>query len=427
MALILEILIFATAALSWRWCSLAVPAVFLAYGAGVLAGHPWVTSVVLVIVFLVVSFRWVSNIPINGLSGLDWALLAFGFYISLNGFFRSNLYLYSSTLSITLISYFLFGFVFFVGARVGGLASLRPVCLGMVLLGGVYSLGASLAGVAEASDQAQLRVLIGDGSAVGMALPLPYVIISSLFVIFYSGGFFPNIWIRYGRLIALLCLCFALYFSVLNGTRSIFLAVAGGAVGWFAIMLLCNRISLRFYFLILAASFLVVVMWGLVEGLAADLPSLNRLINFDAYGSAEDASSEERYFRFSSAIQLFSENIFFGIGTSAYNTYTGLGYPHNIILEVACEGGVFGLLFFGFVVVSAMRSMLYLVRSIRHPFLNCSITDLDTRIVLCAYVAALLFAALAQQVVSYSLGNAKGMYLLFVLAGLQSAIRFRIQ
>lgn len=63
----------------------------------------------------------------------------------------------------------------------------------------------------------------------------------------------------------------------------------------------------------------------------------------------EEDDSSRRFFLYSQALQLYFSNIktiFFGAGINSFYAYAGMGYPHNIILELLSEYGIVGTILF---------------------------------------------------------------------------------
>lgn len=71
--------------------------------------------------------------------------------------------------------------------------------------------------------------------------------------------------------------------------------------------------------------------------------------NIEAYrllAIAQGLSTYERLERYKAAITLFVQRPLLGSGTDGYDQNTGLGYPHNIFLEIVSENGLLGLFVF---------------------------------------------------------------------------------
>jgi len=70
-------------------------------------------------------------------------------------------------------------------------------------------------------------------------------------------------------------------------------------------------------------------------------------------------STQQRLEKFRAAITLFAQRPVLGGGTDGFAQRTGLGYPHNIFLEIASEMGLIGLIvfmcFLGSIVWSGLR------------------------------------------------------------------------
>ncbi|MEW6506314.1 MAG: O-antigen ligase family protein [Bacteroidota bacterium] len=82
-------------------------------------------------------------------------------------------------------------------------------------------------------------------------------------------------------------------------------------------------------------------------------------------GRTEDGTINSRIEAYRIGLKMFFENPFFGAGFGAFNTNnyestigTILKYPHNILIELACELGIFGLAFFILFVRAVMQRLI---------------------------------------------------------------------
>jgi len=57
-------------------------------------------------------------------------------------------------------------------------------------------------------------------------------------------------------------------------------------------------------------------------------------------------STQQRLQRYQAAVEVFTQNPLLGAGTDGFAQLTGLGYPHNILLEIVSENGLIGLIVF---------------------------------------------------------------------------------
>ena len=75
-------------------------------------------------------------------------------------------------------------------------------------------------------------------------------------------------------------------------------------------------------------------------------PHVPNIGGYSVHAITQGLSIQERLERYRVAAELFAENPLMGVGTDGYAQLTGLGYPHNIFLEVGSENGLIGLLVF---------------------------------------------------------------------------------
>ena len=94
--------------------------------------------------------------------------------------------------------------------------------------------------------------------------------------------------------------------------------------------------------------FLIAVLSGV------SLIVINNLEIFSAFSDKSTSTDEKLNRNWDYAFQQIFEHPILGVGYGNYeNPSTGEVYPHNIILEILCEMGIFGFLFISFVVVVA--------------------------------------------------------------------------
>jgi O-antigen ligase len=94
------------------------------------------------------------------------------------------------------------------------------------------------------------------------------------------------------------------------------------------------------------------------------ISSVPNIGGYSLQAITEGLSTQERVERYRAAIELFVQNPLLGTGTDGFAQHTGLGYPHNIFLEIASETGVVGLLIFTcFLASIALHGLRYFAMS----------------------------------------------------------------
>ncbi|KMK63833.1 O-antigen ligase [Puniceibacterium sp. IMCC21224] len=202
------------------------------------------------------------------------------------------------------------------------------------------------------------------------------------------------------RLFAILSIAMCLVAIRLTGTRG---ALMGILIGLMFFTILNGRFSfvrrlrwptLSILILALGAA-VVMVDWGALAN--------SRLFNFESYGSVTDNSSLGRYMRYRAAWGMIGEAPLLGNGISAFATETGLGYPHNIFLEIWADFGGVGLLLFltllGIALMGARR-------------LQWQGED-----VFATMLFAIILTGLAHHQISFYLAAAKQIFLIAGIAG----------
>ncbi len=130
--------------------------------------------------------------------------------------------------------------------------------------------------------------------------------------------------------------------------------------------LISTVVGLAFYLLILSIQRprVLISMVGIAFFLLATLniwyPYISRRVpNIRAYSPQaiiQGPSTQQRLERYQVARRLFAQRPLLGGGTDGFAQRTGLGYPHNIFLEIISENGLIGLLVFACFLGSIIRS-----------------------------------------------------------------------
>ena len=143
------------------------------------------------------------------------------------------------------------------------------------------------------------------------------------------------------------CFCTAavplyLYGIVLSGVRGPLIAAVVGVMLYLALIFVRQP---KAFLGLGVGMILLVTTWNVWH------PYLNRKVpNIGVYYSVEFAMqgipTEQRLEGYQAAITLFGQSPVFGVGTGGYAQRTGLGYPHNIFLEILADTGLIGFMLF---------------------------------------------------------------------------------
>lgn len=202
---------------------------------------------------------------------------------------------------------------------------------GVALLGGTLALLLALV-----PSQRVNRLELETATAVGLAYPLPYVIIASALLFLLSRRLRT-------QTMALLTLSAGTYAALLSGTRSVFIAAfAALAV---VLPIIWTRLPMRTTGKITLAIVAAMIIGPMFFSEQIQ-PAIDRLtVNFTGGGvSFTDVSSRARQHSYSLAWTMFTERPFMGYGHGSFPQLTPFIYPHNLILETLCEMGVVGFL-----------------------------------------------------------------------------------
>lgn len=280
----------------------------------------------------------------RGLIALIW-LLAVSFGLALTSVWsESTVYLQSKLPLVIGMPAILFAAGFFLAASGRTRLFANCICiLSVAILVGIWIFGIDvIVGFQTGLDeefggryQSISRVLsVGAIVFASMAATYPnhYVkagllLVSALLVfqVLYTGG-------RVGLLVIAIAAPL-LYFSTFRPWTRLFLLVAFAA----------------FAFLVLTRIDLLTVVSAVWPG---DVPlTVQRILIDFSNQQADQFQLLDRENLWRLAIELWSENPVFGVGLASYPVDAGIGdmlgvYPHNLILELAAETGLFGLTLF---------------------------------------------------------------------------------
>jgi O-antigen ligase len=146
------------------------------------------------------------------------------------------------------------------------------------------------------------------------------------------------------------------YFILLSGSRGVIISLLTAII--FCLFFI-SKIKPRTK--IYASVFMVLIFFGIYKYLISQ-----RLANFYSYSISADAlqdsnsSIQMRIIMWKQAICDFVESPIIGAGTGNSNNKSG--FPHNIVLEVAAEFGVLGILIFILLVYLTVRKAVVFLR-----------------------------------------------------------------
>jgi O-antigen ligase len=156
----------------------------------------------------------------------------------------------------------------------------------------------------------------------------------------------------------LLSLC-SVGFMLLIGGRTPLFATMVVFIIFYIVEYKYSLLVTRFksFLLLFVMAFIIVVFYSSAINLLKDMITFQRIqILF------EGGDPSRRFFLFSSAIELFMlnvKNVIFGAGINSFPAYIGEystgWYPHNIILELLAEYGIFGTFLFLFPIGYILR------------------------------------------------------------------------
>jgi O-antigen ligase len=128
---------------------------------------------------------------------------------------------------------------------------------------------------------------------------------------------------------------------------------------FYFVILFREKIKLKNVGVITIILLSLIFIWISYSDIIFTNPTINKIIpNAGRLSITSAKGMGDRIKIYSAAWQLFKNKPFFGLGTGGF---PGGGYPHNIILEIAAENGLLGLLiFFGFLFTICQRGYQFL-------------------------------------------------------------------
>lgn len=386
------VFILTVLAIGWRYPGFLVAATFFGFTAGAIGTWPQSTSVLIVLSIGMLAIKSLMRPVLLSASAIDVCFFVFIGWCCLSAAWQPNgpeaLPTAGAFAGSTVLVYILC-------RQVGGIGELRDriqeVAVGFCALGVVMTPLAFAAG-----SFVNGRLFIGSSPPVGLSQPVPYMALSALALV---------VSIKHYRfvvlLLALLSLSAAAALVAGTGARGALIAAGAGAVVY---VLLSGDLRSRFLLLValVPLGLFALVLIDQVAELQRGL--IDRLFDFGSYGSTQDLSSLARYDRYRFAWYLFEKSPLVGVGLGGYSALSGYEYPHNLFLEVGATTGLIGLFAMLATIVAALVKVSELIRG----------PDRSRT----ALLVALFVAGFVHQQVSFELAQAKGLFLIGMIAGL---------
>jgi O-antigen ligase len=201
----------------------------------------------------------------------------------------------------------------------------------------------------NASQALRLTISSDTASVVGLAAPLPFVMLSATILAFMSDR-------KRTTIVSGICLGISAYVSTVSATRGVFIAYGAGLI--VALTLLFKHVQLRRYSYVAFGCVFALLMVVVLMPTEQIDRSIGRLFgNFAGSHVVLDASASERLYAWKTAQSLFSGSPLSGTGYGSFGYYSFVAYPHNMLLEIAAAGGLLGLVFLGLWLTAIGRSL----------------------------------------------------------------------
>ncbi|WP_162895159.1 O-antigen ligase family protein [Rhizobium terrae] len=380
--------------LSYRYRGLGIVGIFYCYTAETIVGIGVITPVVM-LYQLIINTNFRSIASLTRISAIDISVYFFICVILLSPLWSTeSAYSLDNALKTTLVLLSFYIICRLAIFNIGAERLAYEFAVAFTTLGAGFAV---LAILAAPKDPVGLRFIVGEGAAVGLAQPLPYALFSAFFLIGAN-------WRRRALigLPAILSVAIVSFYAQLNGTRGVVVALTAGLICYLSIAFYRASVGRKLFstFVVAGMILLTISFWSTFQ------PNGNagRLLNFSTYGGEYDSSSVERRYRFKAAENIFLDQPVFGVGAGGFHLATGLGYPHNLFLEIASEFGVIGLLSLAFIILAVV---LAIVRG-KLIYTQGMI-----------YFVSLASIAFVHQQISFSLSAGKAMFIIGVLGTLK--------
>jgi O-antigen ligase len=390
-------LVGAILALAFRWPGLLIVGAIFTYQASILAGFDSLTAVFTLAALAVGLWGARSRIGTLRLNSVDLAFIAFILLCAfsvMHSEWPERAWTSFLGLSFAAASMYLIGRLCALIEPPESLAV--QLLVGLVLFGAAFSLL-----LVMQYDGNSTRLRVGEGTAVGLSQPLPLELTAATIAVVATLA--ARQWrqlLFLGPAAAAIGMA-----SILSGTRGVFVAFFAATLVALALSAKRKRVWVVIGALAAALTFLSPFLMSI-----GDTPvqaGLDRLMsNFEGNSMELDLSSQLRLEQQLRGIDVWQQYPILGAGVGGYDAVTGLGYPHNVFIEVAANNGIIGVSLF-LIIVSLVAYNL-----IAADVLLARVT-----------FVSLFVAALTHMQLSFSLDMAKAFFLLAGIAAGRASTR----
>ncbi|MBA7532003.1 hypothetical protein ES705_24229 [subsurface metagenome] len=205
-------------------------------------------------------------------------------------------------------------------------------------------------------------VLVGSSGRIRFfyANPIPVGTVFMVGLTIFIVGITQNMFNKnkYGKFFSIMAIVLLLYSLFLISTRGPLISMITGLFFYFLIIFR-EKAKWKNIGVITIILFSLIFIWISYSDIIFTNPTINKIIpNAGRLSITSAKGMSDRIKIYSAAWQLFKNKPFFGLGTGGF---PGGGYPHNIILEIAAENGLLGLLiFFGFLFTICQKGYQFL-------------------------------------------------------------------
>ncbi len=263
-------------------------------------------------------------------------LFSFLFFINILNITPKSLGIFDFTLFINIILFWCFAIHFSKDNFISNKAMLS-LALGSVFLALFYFMGIGI----DSDEQGRISVFGDNANFVGIKMAISIILI--LFIVIQNSLNFN--WVRFSLFLPIPIM---LKLLIETGSRvSLISFILMTLVGFYFVKK--NGISIKIILLLIFGTLIFYIYNFVIE---------NQFLLLRLSSSIEDKDLAGRDVIYAEIWEVVKNNLFFGIGQTGYFAKFGDGSPHNVLLEILCYSGIFGLVLYLMFLLNLLRTAL---------------------------------------------------------------------
>lgn len=303
------------------------------------------------IVFIIILFKTVKKKETFTLRFTDVAFIALGGVLLLGSMYSP---LQTKAIMVT-AKYYSLGISFYFIARLcfSKHKEVRKALSNLLLMTWLLALTLGLFAFIQSWGMEYARLKLG------AAVPIPFSLLLAIGVLVNFGWFlFTKVGVGL-RLLQIISFVTLLYIFIDTNTRGTIIAVSIAILFLSFVYVINHREWLKVLLFIPIIILGVILTSKINPNLVERVSSNLQLIT----SSDQGESIDNRQFAYSDAWNLLNEHPYFGAGTGDFEEHSLLAYPHNTVLEILSENGIFG---FAFLLAVYISVSFYIVKICRY-------------------------------------------------------------